>query len=120
MLRFLVRNAVVYRPVGVDCMVSFEGRRYSVPFRFVGQQVEVRGLAGRVQVFKDASVVADHARSTAELLLRDEAHYEGENTDRVLAPMPLGRMGRRMQEIAASGVQHRSLDLYARLAEVAR
>ena len=113
-------DVVVYRPVGVDCMVSFEGRRYSVPFRFVGQQVEVRGLAGRVQVFKDASVVADHARSTAELLLRDEAHYEGENTDRVLAPMPLGRMGRRMQEIAASGVQHRSLDLYARLAEVAR
>jgi hypothetical protein len=110
----------VYRPVGIDCTVSFEGRRYSVPFRFIGQRVEVRGLAGRVQVFKDATMVADHARGTAALLLRDEAHYEGENTDRVLAPMPLGRMGRRMQEIAASGVQHRSLDLYARLAEVAR
>jgi len=34
--------------------------------------------------------------------------------------MPLGRMGRRLQEIAAAKVQHRSLDLYARLAEVAR
>ena len=39
---------------------------------------------------------------------------------RVVPALPLGRMGRRMQEIAASGVQHRSLDLYARLAEVAR
>jgi hypothetical protein len=29
-------------------------------------------------------------------------------------------MGRRLQEIAAAQVQHRSLDLYARLAEVAR
>jgi transposase len=113
-------DVVVYRPVGIDCTVSFEGRRYSVPFRFVGRQVEVRGLAGRVQVLKDMAVIADHARGTAELLLRDEAHYEGDSTDRVLAPMPLGRMGRRMQEIAASGVQHRSLDLYARLAEVAR
>lgn len=113
-------DVVVYRPVGIDCTVSFEGRRYSVPFRFVGQQVEVRGLAGRVQMLKDMAVIADHARGTAELLVRDEVHYEGESTDRVLAPMPLGRMGRRMQEIAASGVQHRSLDLYARLAEVAR
>lgn len=113
-------DVVVYRPVGIDCTVSFEGRRYSVPFRFVGQQVEVRGLAGRVQVLKDMAVIAEHARGTAELLVRDEAHYEGEDTDRVRAPMPLGRMGRRMQEIAASGVQHRSLDLYARLAEVAR
>jgi hypothetical protein len=33
-------------------MVSFEGRRYSVPFRFVRQEVEVRGLAGRVQILK--------------------------------------------------------------------
>jgi hypothetical protein len=91
-----------------------------VPFRFVGQLVEVRGLAGRVQVLKDTAVIADHARGTAELLVRDNAHYEGESTERVEAPMPLGRMGRRMQELAASGVQHRSLDLYARLAEVAR
>ena len=37
-----------------------------------------------------------------------------------LAPQPLGRMGRRLQEIAESPVQHRSIELYARLAEVAR
>ena len=46
--------------------------------------------------------------------------YEGEDTDRVRAPMPLGRMGRRLAEIAAGKVQHRSIDLYARLAAVAR
>ena len=101
-------------------MVSFEGRRYSVPFRLVGQEVEVRGLAGRVQVLKDAAVVAEHPRGTDALLLCDEAHYEGKDTDRVRAPMPLGRMGRRLQELAASNVQHRSIDLYAQLSEVAR
>jgi transposase len=113
-------DLVVRRPVGVDCMVNFEGRQYSVPFRFVGREVEVRGLAGRVQFLKDNAVIAVHPRHTDQLILRDEAHYEGEDTDRVRAPMPLGRMGRRLVEIAASNVQHRSLDIYARLAEVAR
>jgi transposase len=113
-------DVVVRRPVGIDCLVSFEGRRYSVPFRFVGHEVEVRGLAGRVQILKNTEVIAEHPRGTETLILRDETHYEGEDTDRVRAPMPLGRMGRRLQEIAASNVQHRSIDLYARLAEVAR
>jgi hypothetical protein len=111
-------DVVVRRPVGVDCMVNFEGRQYSAPFRFVGQEVEVRGLAGRVQLLKDNAVIAVHARGTDMLILRDEAHYEGEDTASVRAPMPLGRMGRRLQEIAAAGVQRRSIDLYAQLAEV--
>lgn len=70
-------DLVVRRPVGMDCMVSFEGRQYSVPFRFVRQEVEVRGLAGRVQMLKDCEVIAEHPRSTDRLILRDEAHYEG-------------------------------------------
>lgn len=113
-------DVVVRRPVGMDCMVRFEGRQYSAPFRFVGHEVEIRGLAGRVQILKNTEVIAEHPRGTETLILRDEAHYEGEDTDRVRAPMPLGKMGRRLQEIAASNVQHRSIDLYARLAEVAR
>ncbi len=113
-------DVVVRRPVGIDCLVSFEGRRYSVPFRFVGQEVEVRGLAGRVQILKNAAMIAEHPRDTDRLILRDEAHYEGKDTDLVRAPMPLGRMGRRLRDIAASNIQHRSIDLYARLAEVAR
>lgn len=113
-------DVVVRRPVGVDCMVNFEGRQYSAPFRFVGQEVEVRGLAGRVQILKDNAVIAVHARGTDALILRDEAHYEGEDTASVRAPLPLGRMGRRLQEIAAAGVEHRSIETYAQLAEVAR
>jgi hypothetical protein len=113
-------DIVVRCPVGIDCMISFEGRRYSVPFRFVGQEVEVRGVAGRVLALKHAEVIAEHPRGTAARILRSEAHYEGKDTERVRAPMPLGRMGRRLAKIAASNVQHRSIDLYARLAEVAR
>ena len=113
-------DVAVRRPVGVDCMVSFEGRRYSVPFRFVRQEVEVRGLAGRVQILKDCAVIADHPRGSAALIVKDDAHYEGDSTERVIAPVPLGRMGRRLQELGTMAVQQRSVDLYARLAEVAR
>ena len=113
-------DIVVRRPVGIDCMVSFEGRQYSAPFRFVGQDVEVRGLAGHVQIIKDTEQIALHPRHTDQLIVRDESHYEGEDTDRVLAPMPLGKMGRGLQALAADNVQYRSIDIYARLAEVAR
>ena len=57
-------DVVVRRPVGIDCMVNFEGRQYSVPFRFARQEVEVRGLAGRVQILKDNAVIAEHTRPT--------------------------------------------------------
>ena len=50
----------------------------------------------------------------------DPRHYEGEATSDVLPPLPLGRMGRRLQEIAEMTPQTRPLDLYAALAEVAR
>jgi len=38
-------------------------------------------------------------RATSSRLLIDPSHYEGEGDDRVATPMPLGKMGRRLQEI---------------------
>ena len=65
-------------------------------------------------------VVAVHARHTVERLVIDPRHFEGESTPEVLAPLPLGRMGRRLAEIAALVPEQRPLDLYDALAEVAR
>ena len=50
----------------------------------------------------------------------DPRHYEGKATATVLPPAPLGRMVRRLAEIAAMAPEKRPLDLYAALAEVAR
>ena len=50
----------------------------------------------------------------------DPAHYDGPGDDRVAPPAPLGRMGRRLQEIVMQPVQARPIDLYAALAEAAR
>ena len=113
-------DIVVRRPVGLDCLVSFEGRRYSVPFRFVRQEVEVRGLANRVLFMKNCAPIANHPRGTEALIVIDEAHFEGHGGGLVLPPLPLGRMGRRLQEIARLPVQQRSIEIYAQLAEVAR
>jgi len=113
-------DLVATRPVGMDCMVAFEGRSYSVPFQLVDRHVEVRGCSGRIQILFGTEIVAVHERHTPERIVIDPRHFEGESTDRVLAPIPLGRMGRRLAEIAAMVPQRRPLDLYAALAEVAR
>lgn len=113
-------DTVATRQVGTDALVSFEGRQYSVPFRWLGRQVEVRGCAGEIEVVAEGRVVARHARHTHQRLLIDPGHYEGPATATVLPPTPLGRMGRQLQQLAAMPVEHRPLDLYAALAEVAR
>jgi transposase len=113
-------DIAVTRTVAVDATVGFEQRRYSVPFQWVGRRVEIRGGAGRVQVLADQRVIASHPRHTPERILIDPSHYEGPSTDSVQAPMPLGRMGRKLAAISAMPPERRPLDLYAALAEVAR
>ena len=114
----LVRTA----PVHKDCTVHFEGRSYVVPFTYVGRDVEVRGCSGRVQIVnpQTAAVLISYPRHTPERILIDQACYEGSGTATVLPPKPLGRMARKLQEIAALPVERRPVDLYAALAEVAR
>jgi hypothetical protein len=85
-----------------------------------GQQVELHGCASVVQVWHDGVVVAEHPRHTPERLLIDPSHYEGLGNERVAPPVPLGKMGRRLQEILEMPVEQRPLDLYAALAEVSR
>jgi hypothetical protein len=114
----LVRTA----PVHKDCTVHFEGRSYVVPFAYSGREVEVRGCSGRVQILdpQTAAVLIWYPRHTQERIVIDQACYEGPGTAAVLPPKPLGRMARKLQEIASLPVERRPVDLYAALAEVAR
>jgi hypothetical protein len=111
---------VAVRMVGIDCLIAFEGRQYSVPFAHIGERVEVRGCTGTVQILKDCRVLAIHRRHTKARLVIDPAHYDGPSTARVLAPPPLGRMGTKIMAMATAPVAHRSIEFYAALAEVAR
>ena len=75
---------------------------------------------GRLDPEARMAIKALAERGTTRRLVIDPQHYDGPNTDRVLAPPPLGRMGRRLQELAEAPVMQRSIELYAALAEVAR
>ena len=119
----LIKQTVVYK----DCTVRFEGRTYSVPYRFVNQLVEVRGCSGLVQIVdpKTGEVLKEHARNTKELLLIDPACYEPDPNLRaeeakVPRPLPLGRIGRCIgrciEQIASQRVAVRSIDFYAAIA----
>jgi hypothetical protein len=113
-------DIAVTRPVHDDCLVYFEGRSYQVPYRYWRQRVEVRGCASTVQIVADGRVVVEYSRHTRErILLKPELYDEPEATD-VRRPLPLGKMGRRLQEICQMPVSQRPVDLYAALAEVAR
>lgn len=87
-------DCVVARRVSRDCLVSFEGRRYSVPFAWIGRQVEVRGTAQDVVVWAEGQAIARHPRHTRRTLVLEPAHYEGDSTAAVTAPTPLGRRAR--------------------------
>ena len=113
-------DVVATRRVSLDGLVAFEGRHYSVPFAFVHGHVEVHGCAETIQILHEARIIAVHPRHTDERLVIDPQHYDGRSTERVEAPPPLGRLGRRMLELASEPVAHRSIDYYAALAEVAR
>jgi len=103
-------------PVHKDCMVHFEGRTY--PFRSSMSAARWRSaaLSGRVQILDPQTAVvlrfvrpgtpgADLDRS---VLLRRPRHGGGGSAK------PLGRMARKLQEIASLPVEQRPMDLYAR------
>ena len=114
----LVRTCPVHR----DCLVHFDGRAYTVPFAYVGRSIEARGCAAVVQLVDPGTgvIIRSYPRGTAERILTDPTCYEGEATDRVLPPVPLGRMAKALEAIREMTVELRSVDIYAALAEVAR
>lgn len=66
------------RHVAKDCLVSFETNRYSVPFRFVGQPVEVQGEGDRVMIYHDGNLIVTHPRCEGRYRCQtDRAHYAG-------------------------------------------
>ena len=109
-------DCVVARRVTRDCLVSFEGRRYSVPFTWVGRHVEVRGTAQQVVVLAEGREIARHPRRTARRLVLEATHYDGPSTATVRAPTPLGRRARlQLAGLPAPAALTRPLTAYVAL-----
>jgi hypothetical protein len=103
----------VGRIVSRDCLVSFEGRQYSVPFVHVGRQVQVRGAGERVHILADHRLVKSYPRGTVVRLLVDQADYEGESTNRVIRPTPLGGLGEQIVLQRSWEAPKRPIEQYA-------
>ena len=67
-----------------------------------------------------ASCAAHPRGMDARTVFDPTDYYEGADTERVLALAPLGKMGRKLQELWHLAPERRPIDLYAALADVAR
>lgn len=66
------------RKVRADCALDLDPNSYSVPWRLIGETVEVVVMAGRVIVRHAGQVVADHAQCQGRRQrIVDRAHLPG-------------------------------------------
>lgn len=66
------------RKVASDCLINLDTNRYSVPWRLVGERVEVAVVQHQVQIRHRGEVVAAHLLcSGRHQVIRQKAHYQG-------------------------------------------
>lgn len=68
------------RKVAKDCVVSFEGNYYSVPFHYCGHHVGVKDLKnGTVAIYDELSkLIASHVKGVGKhQYLKNKKHFEG-------------------------------------------
>lgn len=110
-------DAPVSRIVARDWLVSFRNNRYSVPFRLIGQTVQVQARDGEVQIFHRDHLVATHR-------LRDGRHelsIQPEHGPGAVARNARHRYGEQRatrSDVPELKVEVRDLALYDRLCEV--
>jgi len=100
-------DVVHTRQVGLDGLVSFEARQYSCPCLH-WPHVEVRAVPV-VSRFSPTMPSSPSIHATAPSGYFLTSALRGAATDRIMPPPPLGRMGRKLQELAQEPVLHRSI-----------
>jgi hypothetical protein len=66
------------RKVARDAYVAWEGNRYSVPWRYAGRQVWVRGRSGQMEVHYGGQCIASHIAASGkhQTITQAEHHRE--------------------------------------------
>ena len=75
-----IGTKVEWRKVSWDCLVSYEGVRYSVPWQYAGKQVWVKVSRGMMLEFynQKAGLIAQHVISKQKgMTIMNKEHYEG-------------------------------------------
>jgi transposase len=105
------------RWVSRDCLVNFETNRYSVPWRLVGQAVEVAVVGHELHLLLAGTRVARHALCPGKYqVIRDPEHFAG-----LLKPTPVTSPGSaprlRVGLLSLPEVEVRDLGVYEAVAE---
>jgi len=119
------------RRVAKDCLLSYRGNRYSVPFRYAGKTVLVREpvRGGSIQIYSDVKIIAEHrlAEGRGAMVMVPE-HYQGLADRRpTCRPAPSPECAPRIELTPGPGVgrgflapevEQRSLAVYEEVADV--
>jgi transposase len=119
------------RCVAKDCLLSYRGNRYSVPFRYAGKTVLVREpvRGGNIQIYSDVKIIAEHllVEGRGAMVMVPE-HYQGLADRRpTRRPAPSADCPPRIELTPGPGVgrgflapevEQRSLAVYEEVADV--
>lgn len=64
--RYEIAERKLNATVHIDYHVNYDGHNYSVPFRLVGQKVDIRATTMTVEIFHKGRRVASHVRSNQQ------------------------------------------------------
>jgi transposase len=92
-------SRVVLRVVARDCFISYEGNRYSVPYRLASKSVVVRDADdGRLRVFSGDELVAEHPKAMGKRQVVLDREHVAELWRKVMGrerrPRPARRVAR--------------------------
>lgn len=105
-----VLQTFAVRKVATDCLISFEASRYSVPWHYVRQLVDVQVAEERVKIYHQGALIADHARATKPYqVVLQRSHYGDLGKPREHSRSQLTKNPPQ----SAPEVEIRSLDVYA-------
>lgn len=64
------------RKVAADCLISFEASRYSVPWQYVRQLVDVQVAGEQVKIYHQGALIAEHPLATKPYqVVLQRSHY---------------------------------------------
>lgn len=105
------------RRVSNDALVSYEANRYSVPFAYVGQTVQVQDdKNGMIRIYSGEQIITEHPKATGRYqVMTNKKHFKGiRKTGQVKAPTFTPTLVSK----STPEVVERSLSIYDELKEV--
>jgi hypothetical protein len=113
-----VVNRECLRKVSRDAYLSYNGNRYSVPYRFAGREARLQIIANCIKVYVGSELICEHEIMTGNgRICREKEHFRGllsevlkENKIRMNQHPSILKFGDAM-------VETRSLSIYDKFSE---